>query len=471
MTMVSENGFTNGGEKQPQPVNASIKVMISNDKLSAYLHIQAPENGGGEKSLDELKAELVKSGITYGVIHETLEAMAKQPVYDRDILIAQGSAPVNGANGAYQLLFQTFRGSKPKEKADGTVDFHDLGLIENVRQGQILCLVTPPSGGTDGTSVLGMPIPAKSGRPVPRLLGKNTQLSEDGTKIRAVIGGYVSFAAGKIHVNDTFFIKENVDNSTGDIKTVSNVVIAGAVFPGFLVESEGSIQIGGTVSGSTISASGDAVLKGGIIGGQIRCDGDLTTKFIENCDVFVKGCIKSDYIMNCNIKCAKSIIVSGPIAKIVGGSCIAGEDINARVIGSSSGIKTYLEIGTDANLVARQQELIKLIPEWQEKIKSLKELLQLFQQCTAANRLTPDKQKAFQDARYSYETCLSLLQSGKQELEDINESIKIRGYGRVNCTGTICPGTIVKIGHLKMDVQYPLIKKSLYYTEEGIHFF
>lgn len=467
MTILSDNGLLDSKE-QAQPVDASIQVIVSHDKLSAYLHLEPPENGGREGSLDDLKSHLMKSGVTYGVIQETLEAMAKKPVYGRDILIAQGSAPVHGTDGAYRLLFETSKAAKPKERADGTVDFHDLGLIENVQQGQVLCRITPPSNGVDGISVLCVPIPAKNGKPVPRLLGKNTQLSEDGTEIHATISGYVNFVAGKINVNDTFFIKENVDNSTGNIKTASNVVITGAVLPGFSVESEGSIQIGGTVSGSTIIASGDVVLKGGIIGGHVKCEGDLTTKFIENCDVSVSGCIRTDYIMNCSIQCAKSITASGPIAKIVGGSCVAGEDIHARVIGSSSGVRTYLEIGTDATLVARQQELIKLISEWQEKINSLKELLYLFQQCKAANRLTADKQKAFQDARYSYETCFSLLQSGKQELEDINESIKMRGYGKIVCSGTICPGTIVKIGRFKMDVQYPLINKSLHYTDEGI---
>lgn len=465
-------GFPNGSFENSsfplQPIDAAAKVIISRDNLSAYLHVNPPENGGKEVSRDMLAEELNKNKITFGIIEGSLKDIEENRIYGRNVLIAQGIAPVNGNDGTYELLFDIKNDGKPKERADGKVDFHDLGFVKNVNENQPLCLIVLPTEGEDGISVFGQTISSKNGKAVPSMTGKNTKLSDDGKIIYAMISGHVSFAVGKINVSDTLFIKENVDNSTGNIITNSNVVVAGTVLPGFSVESDGDIQIGGTVSGSFIKAGGNVVLRNGIIGGKLECEGDLTTKFIENCDMFVKGSVKADYIMNCRIVCAKSILASGAISKIVGGSLIAGEDITARIIGTSSYTKTYIEIGTDPTVVSRQQELIRLIPDLETKLSSLQSLISLFQQLQKANRLTDDKKQAFCDAVYSYKTSSELLKNGKQELEYITEAIKKRGFGRVICRGTIYPGTTVKIGDFKMMVNVPIINKSLFYTVEGI---
>lgn len=462
------NGVVENNNFPLQPIDAAAKVIISRDNLSAYLHIDPPENGGKEISREMLAEELNKNKVTFGIIDGVLQDIEENRIYGREVLVAQGIEPINGNDGTYELLFDVGNEGKPREGADGKVDFHDLGFVKNVKENQPLCSIVLPTEGKDGTSVFGRKLSAKNGKAIPSMTGKNTKLSEDGKVIYSVISGHVSFAVGKINVSDTLFIKENVDNSTGNIITNSNVVVAGTILPGFSVESEGDIQIGGTVSGSFIKAGGNVVLRNGIIGGKLECEGDLTTKFIENCDVFVKGSVKADYIMNCRIVCAKSIQASGTISKIVGGSLVAGEDITARIIGTSSYTKTYIEIGTDPTVVSRQQELIQLLPHLEAKIESLHSLISLFQQLQKANRLTDDKKQAFYDAVYSYKTSSELLRDGKQELEDITEAIKKRGFGRVICRGTIYPGTTVKIGDFKMVVNIPIVNKSLFYTVEGI---
>ncbi|MPM58573.1 hypothetical protein SDC9_105404 [bioreactor metagenome] len=109
-----------------------------------------------------------------------------------------------------------------------------------------------------------------------------------------------------------------------------------------------------------------------------------------------------------------------------------------------------------------------MIPDLEARIYGLQSLLSLFQQLQNANRLTEDKRQAFSDAVYSYESSSSLLQECKQELEDIKESVKIRGYGKVICSGTLYPGTTVKIGDSTMSIKTPIVNKMLFYTKEGI---
>ena len=60
-------------------------------------------------------------------------------------------------------------------------------------------------------------------------MGKNTELNEDGTAIRSKIDGEIAFDGRKISVNETYYVRGDVDNSTGDIKVQSNLDVSGIV--------------------------------------------------------------------------------------------------------------------------------------------------------------------------------------------------------------------------------------------------
>ena len=452
----------------PQPIDSIIDIYISNNKLKASVHITPPKHGGMGPNIQSLKTALADKNIIYGVDEEILHNICKTPIYNKNIVVAQGTKPVSGIDGTYEILFRIVKDLKPKEREDGTVDFHNLDIVENVKQNQILCTITPPTKGTDGISVTREKIPCINGKPVPSLLGKNTKLSKEGTAIIATVDGQVDYDCGKINVNETLLIKDNVDTSTGNLKVTGNVVINGAVQQGFVVEAAGNIEIYGGVSSATIIAGGNIILRSGVIGSKLNCDGDLTSRFIENCKVFVKGNIKTDYIMNSNIKCGKNLQTTSSISRIVGGSYLVGENIEARIIGSSAGINTYLEIGTDSTIIERQQDLLKELPSLESKLHSLRSLISLLRQFEAAKRLTPEKKQMLDNAVFSYGEITKSIENGKQELEQITESIRSMGYGRVICTGTIHPGTIVKIGSVQTKIHEPLIGRSLYYSVEGI---
>ena len=455
-------------QTKPEPVDALVKISLSKTKLEAILLIEPPKHGGLEADYQSIKAALDKANVTYGINQKLLETLAKKPEYNRHILIAKGTSPVKGIDGSYKLLFDTSKAFKPVIKEDGSVDFQNLGKVKNVEKGQVLCEIEHPIEGTDGMTVTGQKITHVPGKAVPSLLGKNTAYNEDQTTIYATANGQVDFTRGKIDVNETLYISNNVDNSTGNIKAIGNIVINGTILPGFKVEAAGNIEVKESVSSVTIKAGGNIVLRRGAITSSICCDGDLTSHFIENCNVFVRGDIKSSYIMNSNIKCGNNIQTIGSISKIVGGCYMAGGNIESRIIGSIAGVQTFMEIGTDPETIDRQHELLKELPELEKKLESLKSLISLLQQYEAAGRLTLDKKEMLRDATFSYRKISNIVSSGKKELAEITESIKSKGYGRIISRDTIYPGTIVKIGNRQMKVEEALLNKSLYYTEEGI---
>jgi len=470
MNGIMEEPKANQNVVQKEPMNqaqAVIRVSLSADKLTAYIELDPPEEGGNIPTLKELLNALTDNKVSYGLDFKVLKELAQTPVYEGKIAVAKGLPPVNGENATCSFQFNIVKNFKPKEKPDGSIDFYDLDIVDNVLQGQVLCKITPPTKGTEGLTVTKERILPKSGKTIPPMTGKNTALSADGTEICATIAGQVEFDGKKIHVNDSYYI-DDVDNSKGNIKVNGNLIINGTIMQGLSVEAGGNIEVKGTIHSVTLKSGGNIVLRSGITGSELSCNGDLTSRFIENCKVFVKGSVNSEYILHSQIRCGKSIKIAGSLSKFMGGSCLVGQDIIAKDIGSAAGVKTDLELGTDPGIIERQQEIQTMIPELEKQIQSLNPLINLLQQLEVNGRLPHEKKKLLEDILLSCETNRAQIEEAKKELQEINETVRTKGYGRVVCTGSIYPGTKVKIGNAYLNVTDTLKSASLYYDEGTI---
>lgn len=455
---------------EPQPaVDAVIHVFITDNGLNAYFYLEPPQNGGAAPTIDALKNALTLHRISYHVDFKMLRQLATNPIYGEDIIIARGLAPENGLDGTATFLIKTEReGFKPKDNDNGTVNYHDLDIIENVTKGQVLCTITLPTEGAPGMSVQGKELPQKKGQAVPSYLGRNTELSQDGKAILSKIDGQVEFSGNKIHVDQTFYIKENVDNSTGNLHVAGNLVIAGMVLPGFVIDAAGNIEIHGAVEGATIRAGGNVSLKSGIYSSELTCEGDLRCRFIDNSTVFAKGDVLAESILHSTVTCGKNIKVEGKIAKIIGGSCMAGQNIEVDTVGSMSNVKTKLELGTDPSVIQRQKDLLTEISKLEAQNEKLGPLLDILQQLEKSRRLSLDKQQSLEDVRFTYETNKAQLQESKKELDQIAEAIRAKGFGRIQCLSTIHPGTTVVIGGANMVISDTLTNTMLYYKDGDV---
>ena len=451
------------------PVDAQARAVIDQNELTAFLRIDPPENGGAGPTLERMQYALASAGVAYNIDVEKLKELEIEPVYGTFIPIAQGYAAQDGVNGTATFHIRTEKPSMaPKIKADGSVDYYDLDIVENVKQGQVLCTITLPTEGTPGMSVKGREIKQTKGRPVASYVGSNTMLTEDGTAIVSKIDGQVVFANYRISVNETLRVQGNVDHATGNLNVVGNIIIAGTIMPGFKVEATGSIQVGGVVESVTIKAGGNIRLQGGIIGSEVICDGNFVGRFMERCGMFVKGDLQAEYIVDSNIHCGKNIRAVGRDSKIIGGNLIAGENIEARTIGSPAGVSTRLELGTDPAILQRQQQLTVEIAELEKSLKSMQPLLELLHQLENAGALTPDKREILNNVSYSFENNTAVLESDKVELADINQQIAKKGYGRVVCTEVMHFGCVVVIGGLSFYVKKDMPFAGIYFQDGEI---
>lgn len=445
-------------------LNASATVMISPDKMKGFITIIPPDNGR-MLTVEELTEILNKNGIFYGINRTTLESLAKHPVYNEMICIAEGTLPINGQNGSIKFHFDINRESKPTILEDGKVDFRELNLIQSIEKGQILCTLIPPVKGTPGKTVTGTEIAPMDGKPVPLPRGRNVIISDDGQHLIANISGQISYIDGKVNVFATHEVQADVDNSTGNINFIGNVLVRGNVLSGFVVDAGGTVEVMGVVEGAVIKAGGDIILRRGMQGmgkGVLISGGDIISRFIENSTVEAKNDIKAEAIMHSNIKCGNKLELSGRKGLLVGGTCKVGKEIVAKVIGSHLATVTDIEVGVDPTIRERYKAAKEEIVSAENDLRKAEQAIVILKKLEMAGALTPEKKEMLDKSLRTKLYLANRIIELQDEITQLDSKLQQDSYGRIKCYNVIYPGTKVAIGSCMMYVKENLQYCTLY---------
>lgn len=328
-------------------------VFFSSDKMSAYVRAEGyeslPEN---DKSFDpQIIYDLLQEyKVTYGIDDDAIRRYSRGRTLYSDLEAAKGNPPVDGIDGKIRYLFELNAGNAPKQKDDGTVDYKELGLIQNVTEKELLCKISLPIEGHDGMNVLGEVVKCKEGVPVEPNLGQGVELTADGIEVRATMDGRVVYNKGIIEVSNVYTVKGDVGPETGHIRFNGSVVVQGSVMSEYAIFAKGDIVINGYVEASMLNATGNIIIANGVNGmkkGLIKADGSITTKFAEMARLVAGTDVICDYSINSDIRANRNVIAQGKKGSLLGGSCIAGNSVEAKVIGSPINVAMDIQIVPD----------------------------------------------------------------------------------------------------------------------------
>ncbi len=452
------------GPQEEIKIDASVNVMVSPDKMKAYISFNPPDNGR-MLTFAEVLDVLSKNGVIYGINKTNLETIVKYPVFNEMICAAEGVPPVNGHNGKVEFHFDTNRESKPMILEDGRVDFRELNLIQSAGKDQVLCTLIAPVPGTPGKTVYGTDLAALNGKPVAMPKGKNVYVSEDGNSLLAGISGQISYIDGKVSVFATYEVQADVDNSTGNINFIGNVSIRGNVLSGFVVEAGGSVEVLGVVEGAIIKAGGDIILRRGMQGmgkGVLVSGGDIIARYIENSSVEARNDIKAEAIMHSNVKCGNKLELSGRKGLLVGGSCKVGKEIIAKVIGSHLATVTDIEVGVDPTIRERYKAVKEEIIQLETDLRKAEQAITILRKLEMANALTPEKKEILAKSVRTRVFFTNRLQELKDEINILDAKLQQEAFGKIRSYNFIYPGTKVAIGSCMMYVKENLQYCTLY---------
>ncbi|OQY34522.1 MAG: hypothetical protein B6241_04435 [Spirochaetaceae bacterium 4572_59] len=459
------------------PVNdARPTVEVSADDMQASINVSEPGPGGADLTSSDITSFLRNNNVVYGILESALINFEDSPVYNEPYVIARGEAAVNGRNASISYLFEVDPSQvKLKQKIDGTVDFKELNLIQNVVKGQPLARKIPPEVGKDGRTVYGKYISAKDGTDTQIGLGKNVSITDNGRTVIASESGQVLLLKGKVTVETVLVIPGDVNASTGNVNGLGTVVIKGNVEDGYEVSAQGNIEVNGFVGKSNLNAGGDIVVKRGINGGEgeygrISSGLSVWSSFINNANVNAgENVIVSDGIVNAHVDASSKILCKGKRARIVGGELKAAEEINAASLGSKGGAETILRVGYDPKAKEEMDELLQQQESLDKEQNEIDRNLQgLMKQKRARKKLSAEKEKLFQELRARHNDLIDDIEKIKDAVEQKSEYLSVLQLrGKISASTNVNTGVKIYIKDDEYEVTNPYDYPVTFVLQDG----
>lgn len=457
-----ETQFSNAQEIKKQPV--VVMISVSADRMEAKMLVMEPEKDHQPITVEYLRAQLEEQAIVYGIKDDVLEQFVKNPVFDTPILVVEGKEATVGQDGQETFHFNLQRHEAPKEREDGTADYKDLHLIQNVRKNSKLYSWTKPTRGEDGQDIYGNLVEGILGQEIIVPQGENTEIDEERLTLIATSDGQVVYEQNKVHVKEVYVVNGDVDFSVGDIFFWGNVLIKGDVREGFKVIAEGDITIKGAVEAAQIRASGHVFIENGMNGmgtGKVNCDGNLTCKYIENCAIKTKSNIYADAILHSQLDCMGDIELRGRKGCLIGGECEIGGVLIGRSIGADN--SPLLKI------TFKSQDLIPVNPEVEKQLKGLvdatderQKKIDLYARLCQSGKLLLKKQQELAELYEKQKIELEEINNIKQQLaqEKLESDGKVRQL--IKCSGQINEGVKINLDAMNYNVLDPMPFCTLY---------
>ncbi len=457
-------------EKKEEPVDAIIKVIISADSLNAFINIEPPKHGGSAPTYEMIMKALMDKKVIHGIDTSLIKGLLENElIYNENLLVAKGLPPIHDQDAELKFHFPVTKDIKPQINENGTVNFHEMGIVQNISIGKVLCTKTPVVKGAEGKTVTGAVIKQKKGVDKPLPVGKNTIASEDHLQVISDSDGQVDYINKKINILDTFRVKGNVGSETGDIEFVGNVVISGNVQSGYSVYAGGNVRVEGLVEAAHIRAEGSISICSGMNGmgkGVLESKENINCKYMENSIAIARGTIVSESMLNCQVRCGVNLELIGRRGMIVGGCYTAGQDVLAKTIGSEAYTHTEIEIGKDPALHERLNKLNEEIPQKKKEINDLQKIVDYLQQLESVGKLTEEKKELLKNAGHTKQIKYEELNASYAEKEESLILLEKKSKGKIVCTDKIYPGAIVSIGIAKMSINN-IFKNCILRKKEG----
>lgn len=339
-----------------------LPIPAAAEPADAPLH-EEPAEAAAPATVDAalLYRLLTASGVTVGVLEDVVDSFGDGQPLDTIVCVARGEAAVAGHDAVIEYRFDSHPRLLPTPREDGSMDYHALLVERFVGEGAVLVARTPPVEGTAGRDVRGrrFEVPPAKDVDLQKLAGRNTSI-RDGNLVAGAGGRPVLGGSGRIDVLPVFEVPGDLGYAVGNIDFPGDVVIRGDVKPGFSITAGGSVVVKGLVEGATIKAGHDLSVMGtaGEHHNTFDVGGNLVAQYLHTTEARVAGTAKiAREIVNCRLTAER--IHTGPAGRIVGGSTVATEEIDAGSLGSTKGNLTEVQVTSrSASAVIRARKSV-----------------------------------------------------------------------------------------------------------------
>ncbi|MDR0920727.1 MAG: FapA family protein [Oscillospiraceae bacterium] len=429
----------------PPPIDAKINITVDTNYKEAVVSISAPQNGGKDFTVEDITEELKKKSVVFGIDMQLLQRIFEDKSYNTPYVVAKYLPPENGENGTISYNFEKEYKPKPKINDEGVVDYKDIGVVQIVSANTVIAEITKPTDGNPGYDIRNKALPQKKGDKAKFSIGKNVNITADGLRLVAAADGVLNWVGEGFSVETTLTV-DNVDNSTGHIRFIGDIVVRGEIQEGFKVYSDRSVVVHGAVSGAVVEALGDIEIKSGCMRTNIKSGGNVKASFFENCTIKNDGNVSAQSFAFCNISCGGSIVTSGA-GVIFGGQCVCLGNVHCSVLGSKNYIKTEVIVGNTALFVKERSQIQEYLKELDEEILGLtRDVKYLMERKATLGQLNREKQASLDYCMRQRMLKKRIHSEKEKRIEEINQLLATKKYHEIVCRGAAYPNVIICIG-------------------------
>lgn len=401
---MSSSNIPNQQEEAGGGESAAVTVLLNTNSPEYSLRVVLREGGaecvasvtpkriGNLIDPQRLTSLLSDHGVTTGLDADMIAVLcsaACEGKMQEGAVIARGTPPAAGEDGWVEFVTRaTSDRAEYQEDEAGNIDFRHLNIFGNVEEGQVIGTIHLSGDGTPGLSVTGEPIPPIPGTPVDITAGEGVRIENN--EIIAEKQGRIVYLDNTVSVSDEYAVEGDVDFEVGHIDFKGFVSVKGDVLDDFNIRAAKGIKVIGAVGACVLESPGNIEL-GGMSGqgkGIIRCGGNVVARYLRDVVVECAGnVVVESELINSTIRSAG--IVSTPRGVISGGNIVALGGVEARVLGSRTGIQTKLVAGVhyqDMEKLAALYAQLKEISQHIEKTGDKQSLTSLYAEKAEAQK-------------------------------------------------------------------------------------
>lgn len=427
--------------------DAWVQVFHDNAYMVGEVVVKEPIGKGAHLTEQMLVDALNRDGIVHGLIPEAL-AKLLEPTYDDRIVVARGTEAIDGEDGECVDRFPRNAEKHQQEREDGSIDYRELGLINDVNAGEVICEVTPPTEGTPGSSIRGTELKPRPGKKAVLPVGEGTQAAADGTHMEAAYDGNVVFRGGRFCVDRVYRVQD-VDYDVGNITFSGDVQVNGDIQDGFEIHAGGDVVLRGRVGSVVVVAGGNITIERGINGtgrAVLETPGVVKAGFIENATVHAGEKVIASSIINSKVECEGDVDVSGGKGIICGGKVTTFGSIKAREVGNESNTLTTIALGVTPNLLTERKKIVEKQADVAKHIDEMKRNIEYIEKLVAQGKPVPqDRLQLLQRSKVAMPMSENKLKQIKQTVADMDK--KMAEVNNSTLTARVIhPPTKVSIG-------------------------
>ncbi len=446
-TVRSEN-LSNLSSPHPIVHDGYVTAEVSADEMQAIGSFHAPTPGRNPLTPEGVRQKLESLDIVAGIQDEAIQEAvwrANTEMEDQhEVVVAKGVKPRDRVPKHVLLRPELVRPKKWSNQAERQqVDYRLVSPFVLVKTGTLLGKLVEAKEGEPGYTVRGKELEPGSRKVHRRRPGKN--VARKGAYFYATAEGRFEWGDTFFRVNPVLELTEEVAYSTGHIDFGGDVILHKGVKDRFHIHAGGSVLAHETLDASDVICGGDLLAHHGIIGrneSQVRVEGSVKTKYIENCYVECKGAIEVEVgVINSFVNTLGTLVVKGK-GVIVGGKVYAQGGVTATQIGSAMSPRTEIHCGVDFGVAHKLQWVQQKSVETAYQIQRI---AQLCKRAAATDELEEQRKR------------LQTLQTRlRDRAEELVFHLDKEDDATICVSGTVYPGAYMEIVHAPYDVRQTL---------------